>query len=145
MMCRGVLAKERGAPSFARRFDVDQRDKKAEQEALRAQVEPPYAPHEGADGWLDLRERCKCGCNVGRVELKNGKYVVNCADCASHAFGAPKSALGILKDPPKTVRIAARFNGRCKTCSGEHEIGHWVFYAPGEKGVVCMKCNAETK
>lgn len=120
---------------------MNKRDQRLELEALQRQAETPYAPHEGADGWVDLRQRCECGCNVGRVRLVIGQLTVRCGDCDRFHFNAPRALLGLPETPLKAVRIASRYNGVCKVCGAEHEIGHWVWWVPKTKGVMCAKCN----
>lgn len=119
---------------------MSKRDQETERAALAKQAETPLCPHE-TDGFVNLRAKCSCGSTVGRVELRGGQYVVNCADCSAYAFCAPKALLGIPNEAPKPVRIASRYDGKCKRCRGEFEMGNWVFFTPGEKGVVCSSCN----
>jgi hypothetical protein len=42
--------------------------------------------------------------------------------------------------PEPAVRIASKFSGRCKACSAFITPGDEVFFTPGEKGVICLKC-----
>ncbi len=114
-------------------------DRKAERAALTKQVETPYCPHE-SDGYVDLRERCECGVNVGRVKLVGGQLTVRCEGCDKFAFNAPRALLGLPQEQPKAKKIASRFAGRCKVCGEEHEIGHWVWWVPKTTGVMCRKC-----
>ncbi len=95
----------------------------------------------GIDGFVALRSRCGCGCNVGRVGLVGGQLTVRCADCNKFAFNAPQASLGLPLAAPKPVRLASRYAGRCRDCGAEHEQGNWVFWIPKTQGVMCPKCN----
>lgn len=117
-------------------------DRKAERDALARQVETPLAPHEPeTDGFVDLRQRCECGVNVGRVRLVGNQLTVRCADCDRFHFNAPRALLGLPNAAPKAVKLASRYAGRCRLCQEEHEIGHWVYWTKGVKGVECAKCH----
>lgn len=44
----------------------------------------------------------------------------------------------------KERRISAKFGGRCKKCRAPHMPGDFVWWAPGQKGVLCLRCHSGT-
>lgn len=77
------------------------------------------------DGGYTMRAPCKCGCERGRLESRNGQACVYCAECGAHCYNAPKVETGTATravstrpdiKPKQRARVLARDAHRCLTC-----------------------------
>jgi hypothetical protein len=81
-----------------------------------------------------MRQLCKCGCDMGYVENKNGQNVVRCKLCNKAVYNAPKNeidaSLSLRKVIPdrQKVRIFERDGYRCIVCGR----------SPGQDGAIVL-------
>lgn len=117
---------------------------------------------------FQMRQRCRCGNETGRIETKSGQDCVYCLSCGKHCYNAPRTETGRAVrslrtrpdiKPGQRARILERDNATCVLCHHADrplDVGHVISVDAGRKlgltdkelyddenlAAMCQACNS---